>query len=471
MSLFGIIIHETTAGSNIQFVSTHLDINSTELKETITDERTLASQLANLSDVYSVQGTRNFKVYSLIVTNHTDFLGRSGFYAIRLYSPRGINLNNIESLLDNIKQKYISYNKSNSLSSQNYDDILSSILILENGRDQVVSMKGNVNCFHYFQVGDSSLSNVFNANALYLVNKIYAFNVSKAVSEQIATNSGLKSFALIDASHREIFVENTFGALQDLKINEQTVEFNPRLKKFTVVCQANALLTYNTTDDKSFKTISSNSISIEKKPNRPTDDYDDHYKNSKKRPKKSFFEFYGMYIITVSFILVIVIGGVYFLKNDPNEGQTSENDNISSRNDVNFAYNSISLERVVDSSKKLRDTSYIATLSNKMAYKLKFAKNKWTYYQNDKSFDFNETVLKDFKLGDQGEKDFKDELKKISKHPFLVNEPSPKKNEAHSTSNAKDSVKPKPPIIKKKTQEKDKKNEIKDESKTIKDKV
>ena len=57
MNQFGLIIQETTAGSNQQFVSSHLDINSPEIKETITDERTLASQLANLSDVYSVQVT------------------------------------------------------------------------------------------------------------------------------------------------------------------------------------------------------------------------------------------------------------------------------------------------------------------------------------------------------------------------------------------------------------------------------
>jgi hypothetical protein len=106
MNQFVIIIQETTAGSNQQFVSTHIDINSPEIKGTITDERTLASQLANLSDVYSVQVTKNYKVYSLIVTNSTDFIGRSGYYAIRLYGPKGINLSNFENILANIKEKY-----------------------------------------------------------------------------------------------------------------------------------------------------------------------------------------------------------------------------------------------------------------------------------------------------------------------------------------------------------------------------
>ena len=111
MNQFGLIIEETTAGSNLQFVSSLLDINSPEIKETLTDERTLASQLANLSDVYSVQVTKNYKVYSLIVTNLTDFLGRSGYYAIRLYGPKGVNLTNFENILANIKEKYNNYTK------------------------------------------------------------------------------------------------------------------------------------------------------------------------------------------------------------------------------------------------------------------------------------------------------------------------------------------------------------------------
>jgi len=59
MNQFGLIIQETTAGSGQQFVSSHLDLNNPEIKETITDERFIATQLANLTDVYSVKITNN----------------------------------------------------------------------------------------------------------------------------------------------------------------------------------------------------------------------------------------------------------------------------------------------------------------------------------------------------------------------------------------------------------------------------
>ena len=272
MNQFGIIIQETTAGSNQQFVSTHIDINSTEIKGTITDERTLASQLANLSDVYSVQVTKNYKVYSLIVTNSTDFIGRSGYYAIRLYGPIGINLNNFENILANIKEKYNHYTKTNTLNNQSYEDILSSILLGGKDRKNIVSIKNSMSYFYYFDDANSNLGAILNTNAVHLVHKIYAFNKNKAVDESIALTTGLKSFSQMNASQKEISVINNWGLLNDLKINDQSIDFNPNLTEFNIICQNNDVVLYNAKDDKSYKTITNNFISIEKKyiaPPRP----------------------------------------------------------------------------------------------------------------------------------------------------------------------------------------------------------
>ena len=272
MNQFGLIIEETTAGSNQQFISTHIDINSPEIKGTITDERTLASQLANLSDVYSVQVTKNYKVYSLIVTNSTDFIGRSGYYAIRLYGPKGINLSNFENILANIKEKYNHYTKTNTLNNQSYEDILSSILLGGKDRKNIVSIKNSMSYFYYFDDANSNLGTILNTNAVHLVHKIYAFNKNKAVDESIALTTGLKSFSQMNASQKEISVINNWGLLNDLKINDQSIDFNPNLTEFNIICQNNDVVLYNAKDDKSYKTITNNFISIEKKyiaPPRP----------------------------------------------------------------------------------------------------------------------------------------------------------------------------------------------------------
>ena len=204
MNQFGLIIQETTAGSGQQFVSAHLDVDNPEIKETITDERFIATQLANLTDVYSVQITKNYKVYSLIVTDLGDFLGRSGYYAIRLYGPKGVNLTNFEIILDDIKKEYNKYTNSNNVNNQNYDAILSSILIIENERKNFISQKSDVNCYYYFEETNTTLSTVFNTKGINLVHKVYAFNKEKAVGENSAVSLGLKPYTPINSSQKEI---------------------------------------------------------------------------------------------------------------------------------------------------------------------------------------------------------------------------------------------------------------------------
>ena len=71
----------------------------------------VATKLSNQSDVYAVQLTKNFRVYSLIVTNVSDFVGGAGFYAIRLYAPKENPLNNFVVILDDLKNKYLDYNR------------------------------------------------------------------------------------------------------------------------------------------------------------------------------------------------------------------------------------------------------------------------------------------------------------------------------------------------------------------------
>jgi hypothetical protein len=313
MDKFGLIIQVTTAGSGQEFVSPHLDASNPEIKSTLIDERTLASQLGNLSDVYSVQITKNYKVYSLIVTNLTDFIGRSGFFALRLYGPKGVNLTNFESILATIKDKYKTYTDANNLGGQNYDSILSGILIVENTRNNYISLKNTTECYYYFDADNSALSTVFNTKGVNLVHKIYAFNKNKAVAESVAVNHGLKAFTSINPALREITVHNRDGALKELKINGQNVDFNPNAPENTIICQNSDEVTYSTIDDKTLKPVTGAFLSVERKyAAKPQ-------QGRTGQGKKGFSEGYAMYAIMAVIVLVLGFGCWYFFIRDEQE--------------------------------------------------------------------------------------------------------------------------------------------------------
>ena len=459
MNQFGLIIQETTAGSNQQFVSSHLDINSPEIKETITDERTLASQLANLSDVYSVQVTKNYKVYSLIVTNLTDFLGRSGYYAIRLYGPKGVNLTNFESILANIKEKYNNYTKSNTLNNQNYEDILSSILIIENDRKNIVSLKSTMNFFYYFDDANSTLSTVFNTKGVNLVHKIYAFNKNKAVNESIALSSGLKPFSQINASQKEINVINNYGVLNELKINDQLIDFNPNLTEFNVLCQNNDVLVYNAKDDKTYKTITNNFISIEKK-FVPRPQPKNTYSSSNNRKNKNNAN--AMYLIVGLMVLVIGGGMFYFLNQDPlptidGEGY-STNPTIDSITVDKDTIKEIKFNERINPKNKNKE--YTTNYPKLKKYVFSFGGNKkWSFSNTEGQNimgDFYKKTLDDFDLTTKEKKSFIKELEKIS-GKLILEEEDKKENHPKEDMNKNKKEGKNGSIIEKKDNKKDNK--------------
>lgn len=384
MNQFGLIIHETTAGSNLQFVSSHLDVNSAEIKETITDERTLASQLANMSDVYAVQITKKYKVYSLIVTNHTDFIGRSGFYAIRLYGPKGVNLNNFENILASIKEKYITETKSNNLNNQNYDSILSSILIIENERKEFISLKNNVNCFYYFDENTSTLSTVFNTKGIHLVHKVYAFNKAKAVPENLAVSSGLKSYSLINTSQKEINIVNSYSILKELKVNNQNVDFNPNLSDFNLICQTNDSVLYNTTDDKTLRQIANYFISIERKyvprpEPRSTSTFDGN--------KKTFWEENGIYV-GILLLTIMMAGGSYYyfeINNSTAKDQQENNLNSQSNQNIETTDSIPKAEKTFELLLENSDSLYKPKYQNLEKYRFRFKNGEWEYKNSKNS--------------------------------------------------------------------------------------
>lgn len=403
MNQFGLIIQETTAGSGQQFVSAHLDVDNPEIKETITDERFIATQLANLSDVYSVQITKNYKVYSLIVTDLADFLGRTGYYAIRLYGPKGVNLTNFENILASIKEKYNSYSKSNTLNIQNYDAILSSILIIENERKNFISLKSDVNCFYYFEETNTALSTVFNTKGINLVHKVYAFNKGKALNESIAASLELKPYAAINSSQKEINIINSHSILKELKINNQTLDFNTNVSDFNLLCQSNDLVFFNTTDDKIFKQIDNNFISIERKYNPRSVTKPNSY-SSNGRKKKTFWEENGIYL-GILLLTIMLVGGSWWLL-----GRESESSNVNNEQTTINKTDEIK-ELVFEIDVDNNDTVYITNYPKLEKYRFKYDNKKWSY-KNKEGKDpyedfFKETIDDIIKNDSLNKNDFK----------------------------------------------------------------
>lgn len=383
MNQFGLIIQETTAGSGQQFVSAHLDVNNPEIKETITDERFIATQLANLSDVYSVQITKNYKVYSLIVTDLADFLGRSGYYAIRLYGPKGVNLTNFEIILDNLKKEYNKYTNSNNLNNQNYDAILSSILIIENERKNFISQKSDVNCYYYFEETNTALSTVFNNKGINLVHKVYAFNKGTAVGENSAESLGLKPYTLINSSQKEINIINSHSILKELKINNQSMDFNPNVSDFNLICQSSDVVVFNTTDDKNFRQINNSFITIERKfISRPPEQR--HYP---KGGKKTFWDENGIYLGILLLTIMIAGGSYYYFEIDNISGNNqpyydpNSQDNQDLDPNKSITKSEIKFEVLIE----IKDSIYKTKYKNLDKYKFRFKNKKWQYKNTEKS--------------------------------------------------------------------------------------
>ena len=127
MNSFGLIIQRTNAGFSDVFISDNLKEirNNNEIDKTAKDEREFSTRLANQSEVYTLQITTNYRVYSLVNTDITDFVGGAGFYAIRLYTPKKYPSANFEENLQLINKKYLEYERNGTpKNSQDYNILL-----------------------------------------------------------------------------------------------------------------------------------------------------------------------------------------------------------------------------------------------------------------------------------------------------------------------------------------------------------
>ena len=255
----GIIIQGTTAGLNNIYISPNLDISNKGIVETLKDERILAAQIANQSTVYSVQIINEYKVYSLIITNITDFTGRSGYYAIKLYSQIDFNVKNVTLLLNQLNDKYIAFKESNDLNNQDYNDILNQASLTIQNR--IISNKLISTAYdRYYEI--ENVEHNINNQIIYAVDKLYLFDHEKALNEEQINALGLVNFENFQKQVKAFQVNNTAGVLKKLIVNDKELNRSSFPETFMSFMKKNDTVSYKTSDDINIKTglINQNNI-------------------------------------------------------------------------------------------------------------------------------------------------------------------------------------------------------------------
>jgi hypothetical protein len=209
---------------------------------------------ADFADAYSLQIKNEFKIYSLISSEIKDYLNRSGsFFAIRLVVPQHKSINEIHSLLNNIKDRYMQYYNDKALSKLSFIDLTDAI--------EDNSFNSNTNSFvvqgidnDAYELWDktTSLNRFFTQNAVLLVNNLYIFDKEKTepiVYERMLPFDDVKQLI------RKIQITSN-GLLDILKVND--VEINkPNSNSFELITTTDVKVLYRKKGRKDFKVLSS----------------------------------------------------------------------------------------------------------------------------------------------------------------------------------------------------------------------
>ena len=432
MNSLGLIIQRTNtnAGFNDVFISDNLkDIrNTVEIENTAKDERDFSTKLANQSDVYVVELTKNYRVYSLIINDNIyDSFGRAGFYAIRLYTEKKYPLGNFEEKLHLINQKYLEFEKSGiTKNSQDYSELLVQNMLLEVKQQDYIYQKSNVNAFCFYDPNNTQLSNLFNSKGIALYNKIYAFDKEKAVSAEIIQSIGLKIYDSTQNSLKEVVFNNNYLILKELKVNNIPLDFKADETEFSVLLKNEDVLEYNTKDNPTFKKAIGFIIHVERKqivtpqqdPNR-----------GKKKP--SFWEENGMYLAILFLTIALGVGAWYIFSEDEKKEEENQIVNEQPQNvKSEVKIDSTTITFIADGS--VKDSSVFKTNYPKLEkYRFRLDNKKWSYKNTEKKNGYvvfyksnlDEIIKKDsLHLNESQKNSFIENLEKIGKQEILEKE-------------------------------------------------
>jgi hypothetical protein len=261
MPKFDIVIQKTTAGLSLDYHTQGIDpVNDPEIKRTISDEREYSTQLASNTDVFSLQITDKYRVYSVIVSE-LDTFSRPGFYEIKLYSPINLKVTGFVEILQKIKAKYLA---AGDKSSHDFSEILSELNDAGQERNEEYSYVGkNIkNCYYYFNSTAEINALALNDN-VFLVNKVYGLQEGKISSKNVAEELGLAPFE--ENISREVFIKNPDGVLNGIYVNDQKLDLLSFRDGINLLIQKGDIVTYSTHDGITKRVIHEDEIVIKRK--------------------------------------------------------------------------------------------------------------------------------------------------------------------------------------------------------------
>lgn len=213
---------------------------------------------ADFANAYSLQINHEFKVYSLISSEITDYLGRSGsFFAIRVVIPNQKSIDDIQNLLNKIKNRYMEHYQNKSMEALTFNDLTDVIVDSSLNFNNNPFVTQGIEKEAYVFWDKSSFNTYFTQKAASLVKCLYIFDKEKTES---VVYERMLPFEEVKQLYRKIEITSN-GLLESLKVND--IEINkPNSNTFDLITTTEAKVTYKEINKKNIKVLSSYENSI-----------------------------------------------------------------------------------------------------------------------------------------------------------------------------------------------------------------
>lgn len=454
-----IIIQQTENGLQVVYPN-NFDDYSVENKKYmpfLIDE----AHKADYTDAYSVKIKDQLKTYSLISSDIKDTKGRSGsFFAVRVIVSKNKNIEEIHSLLNNIKERYVEHYHKSALATLAFSDLTDAVneqMPITNNLDTIVS--GSAQDAFLFKNNTVSLTTLLNDTKICLVNSLYVFDKEK--TEKVIYERMIDFNEVTSKSRKIQFTTN--GLLQALVIDGEELQ-KPYPFDFELLTLSNKNIKYKNREEKEFKEVSSfeDKIVLQHKhvtPPKPP------RQRTTKPPKTPLST-----ILTYSFLVIGIISILGWLIWDSFQPNIPNNQDNMYTTAPRIIDNSTSVEEksiLIQFKEEIVDNEKEYSIVNPTTLKdfaFKYASKKWSYKNAKKSntyVDFNTDHISDIYksvnevFNDTIKKDFIKALEDISKHEIankqIENKEAPVKK---SPVTPKQSTEKKPTEVKKKESEK-----------------
>ena len=407
-----IFIQQTEDGSKVVFPIGYNELATehSKFRFFLKDE----AHKADFANAYSIQINHEFKVYSLISSEITDYLGRSGsFFAIRVVIPNHKSIDEIHGLLNNIKERYMEHYQNKTMASLSFDDLTDAVEDNNFGNNTTTSVDHGIDK-EAFVLWDksSSLNTFFIQNAVKLVKCLYIFDKEK--TEPIVYERMLP-FDEVKQLYRKIKITSN-GLLETLKVND--IEINKQnTNTFDLITTIDAKVTYKRKDKKEFKFLNGleNSLTLQQEYQAPREPRDPSSNPDSSKPA----------IIAFSFLFVLLVGilGWFYWDSLKTENEDTEINSVSTPQIIKETENkNIIVFKIIDTISKKEKRYGIVKPDSLSSFEFIY-NSGWSYINKkgkNKPVDFSEKSIKEIfeskkiNFNDTINNNFISELEKIS---------------------------------------------------------